>query len=118
MTDAELIQYALVHYARLRQRALHVYRVQTMQVKVVERTDLYSRRLRAYPATGHELKVETVGAFMELNESLYEVLQPGVNPDALLKWAVLYPSIVLEVLVKRPQIAENPENPPEIAKMA
>jgi len=104
MTDEEMVREALAHYRILLQRCLHTFRAGEMPSRLRKKHRLWFASLHQAPV-GERLSHDTVMAFRELNEVLYQTLQPGVNPEYLLPWMDLYPATIFQVYLKQPEIA-------------
>ena len=98
MTDAELVKAAQERLTKVSQRALQMHRTAKTRDWIVRTHNRWQYELGAVELTNEPIRAETLKAFTEL-DAMMEILvtERGEDPDSILHWLDMYPSLVISV---------------------
>lgn len=104
MTDEEMAKVAQTRLTELAQRALQVHRTRKTRGWIIQEHNRWSYQLAAVEYTHEQISPDTAKAFTELDETVSTLIEErGQDPDSMLHWLDMYPSLVLNVHLRVPQ---------------
>jgi hypothetical protein len=104
MTDRELLVAARGKLTALAERALHLHRTKATRSFIVYTHMMWQNALDEVILTDQPVSESTQVAFAELNHAVERVIDlRGSDPDGILRWIDLYPSIVTSVHLHQPE---------------
>lgn len=104
MTDEELAKRTQARLTELSQRALQMHRTEKTRDFIVRTHNRWNYELASVEFTHEQMSPETLKAFEELDEAVSTLIEErGQDPDSILHWLDMYPSLVLNVHLRVPQ---------------
>lgn len=102
MTDAELVIAAKKRLTELAQRALQMHRTHKTREYIIGCHNAWNSQLSKYNCTHQPMDSDKVAAFEELQEATARVVdERGHDPDSILHWLDMYPSLVSSVYLEQ-----------------
>lgn len=104
MTDEEMLSGAQQRLTELAQRALQMHRTRKTREYILRCHNRWMYELADHPRTYEPVDESVEDAFRELQKATAElVAERGFDPDTILHWIDLYPSMVVNVYLQSKQ---------------
>ena len=104
MTDAELVKATQERLTQLSQRALQMHRTKKTKEYILRIHNRWQYELATVELTHDPISADTRQAFGELDDMMAILVEErGQDPDSILHWLDMYPSIVIGVHLRVPQ---------------